>query len=265
MSAGCRIPFADNSWLSAVHESSSDFDPLGAGAGFHLDAESGYRVDPGFSGGGLWCLDDEAVIAIFGQANERGDGRAITLHQTIARFPDQHLNQLSERFDATLASDIALSACALHDALGERTGPRFNVIIDAFDEASEAGDSSWGRKPGCWRFGSTSASKVLSVNADGPIHPAEDSWVVALHSSATGSGSRRGAGVAIDGRRVLTRAHAVLRGDVDRRTRRPDSRSRIRRPRARRWVGQVSYTVTANWTNTGRDGRDATAREPAGT
>jgi hypothetical protein len=31
MSAGVPLPPAENSWVAAVHKSSSDFDPLGAG------------------------------------------------------------------------------------------------------------------------------------------------------------------------------------------------------------------------------------------
>lgn len=86
---------------------------VGAALGYgwiRLDAESRYHVDPGFSGGGLWSPDYDAVIGVVGQANDRGDGRAITLHQAVGCFPDQNLSQLSERFAPTLAGPIALSA-----------------------------------------------------------------------------------------------------------------------------------------------------------
>lgn len=56
-----------------------------------LDALSRYQVERGFSGGGLWSPDYQAVIAVVGQANDRGDGRAITLHQADASFPGEQL------------------------------------------------------------------------------------------------------------------------------------------------------------------------------
>ncbi|MFJ1761397.1 NACHT and WD repeat domain-containing protein, partial [Amycolatopsis sp. NPDC088138] len=44
-----------------------------------LDTTSRYPVDQGFSGGGLWCPDYDAVVAVVGEANARGDGQALTL------------------------------------------------------------------------------------------------------------------------------------------------------------------------------------------
>ena len=56
-----------------------------------LDALSRYQIERGFSGGGLWSPDYQAVIGIVGQANDRGDGRAITLHQAKGCFPGEQL------------------------------------------------------------------------------------------------------------------------------------------------------------------------------
>lgn len=75
-----------------------------------LDAESRYHVEPGFSGGGLWSPDYEAVVAIVGEANDRGDGRAITVYQASTCFSSENLAQLTGRFPATLAGEVALAA-----------------------------------------------------------------------------------------------------------------------------------------------------------
>ena len=57
-----------------------------------LDKASRYPVERGFSGGGLWSPDYQAVVAVVGQANDaNGDGRAITLHQADQWFPEQNL------------------------------------------------------------------------------------------------------------------------------------------------------------------------------
>ena len=52
-----------------------------------LDTGSRYLIRPGFSGGGLWSQDYEAVVGVVGQAHANGDGRAITLHQADLDFP----------------------------------------------------------------------------------------------------------------------------------------------------------------------------------
>ena len=56
-----------------------------------LDTSSRYLIRPGFSGGGLWSPDYEAVVGIVGQAHGNGDGRAITLHQADLELPDLKL------------------------------------------------------------------------------------------------------------------------------------------------------------------------------
>ena len=72
-----------------------------------LDTNSRYLVEPGFSGGGLWSQDYEAIIGIVGQAHGNGDGRAITLHQANLSFPDHKLGVLS-RWSAEAAGEVAL-------------------------------------------------------------------------------------------------------------------------------------------------------------
>ena len=48
---------------------------------------SRYLIRPGFSGGGLWSPDYQAVVGIVGQAHANGDGRAITLYQADLDLP----------------------------------------------------------------------------------------------------------------------------------------------------------------------------------
>ena len=71
-----------------------------------LDTSSRYLIRPGFSGGGLWSPDYEAVVGIVGQAHANGDGRAITLHQADREFPDL---KLTERWSAAAAGEVALT------------------------------------------------------------------------------------------------------------------------------------------------------------
>jgi len=85
-------------------------DALGRGW-VRLDTASRYPVAAGFSGGGLWSPDYQAVVGVVGQANdENGDGLAITLHQADQWLPDQKLRILAERGSLTAAGEVALSA-----------------------------------------------------------------------------------------------------------------------------------------------------------
>jgi WD40 repeat protein len=86
---------------------------VGAALGYgwvRLDVNSRYHVEAGFSGGGLWSPDYQAVVAIVGQANDRGDARAITLYQAAMSFPDQYLRELTEQFSVAQSGDVALAA-----------------------------------------------------------------------------------------------------------------------------------------------------------
>ena len=73
-----------------------------------LDTGSRYLIRPGFSGGGLWSPDYEAVVGIVGQAHANGDGRAITLRQADQDFPDLELAALT-RWSVEAAGEIALA------------------------------------------------------------------------------------------------------------------------------------------------------------
>ena len=73
-----------------------------------LDTESRYLIRPGFSGGGLWSPDYQAVVGIVGQAHANGDGRAITLHQADLDLPEVKLAGLA-RWSAETAGEVALA------------------------------------------------------------------------------------------------------------------------------------------------------------
>ena len=73
-----------------------------------LDTSSRYLIRPGFSGGGLWSPDYEAVVGIVGQAHANGDGRAITLHQADLDFPDLKLAALAS-WSVEAAGEVALT------------------------------------------------------------------------------------------------------------------------------------------------------------
>ena len=85
---------------------------VGAALGYgwvRLDAESRYYVEPGFSGGGLWSADYGAVVGLVGAANDRGDGRALTLHQADRCLPAEQIRLLTE-WSVEAAGEVALSA-----------------------------------------------------------------------------------------------------------------------------------------------------------
>jgi WD40 repeat protein len=85
---------------------------VGASLGYgwvRLDTASRYHVEPGFSGGGLWSAEYEAVIGIVGEANSRGDGRAFSLFQAGRWLPADRLHELA-RWGAGSAGGLALAS-----------------------------------------------------------------------------------------------------------------------------------------------------------
>jgi hypothetical protein len=73
-----------------------------------LDTESRYLIRPGFSGGGLWSPDYQAVVGVVGQAHANGDGRAITLHQADLCLPDHKLALLAS-WSVEAAGEVAVN------------------------------------------------------------------------------------------------------------------------------------------------------------
>jgi hypothetical protein len=83
-----------------------DGDPFGSTTAGTIESALGYGaillaadrsadqwapVAHGFSGGGLWSPDYQAVVAVVSQANGEGNGRAITLYQAAEWFPGESL------------------------------------------------------------------------------------------------------------------------------------------------------------------------------
>jgi WD40 repeat protein/DNA-binding SARP family transcriptional activator len=72
-----------------------------------LDTQSHYLSRPGFSGGGLWSPDYQAVVGVVGPAHGNGGARAITLHEADLRFPEHRLGALAN-WSAEAAGEVAL-------------------------------------------------------------------------------------------------------------------------------------------------------------
>lgn len=58
------------------------------------DPDNEAPVTHGFSGGGLWSFDHQAVVAVVSETRGNGDGRAITLHRAAKWFPGEELESL---------------------------------------------------------------------------------------------------------------------------------------------------------------------------
>ena len=72
-----------------------------------LDTQSPHLARPGFSGGGLWSPDYQAVVGVVGQTHGNGEGRAVTLHQADLCFPGHQLVALAG-WSAEAAGEAAL-------------------------------------------------------------------------------------------------------------------------------------------------------------
>jgi WD40 repeat protein len=73
-----------------------------------LDTSSRYGVEAGFSGGGLWSPDYEAVVGIVTASNGT-DALAVTLHQADQCFSEEGLSALTG-WSADQAGEVALSS-----------------------------------------------------------------------------------------------------------------------------------------------------------
>jgi hypothetical protein len=74
-----------------------------------LGSPSRHLVEGGFSGGGLWCPRYDAVVGLVGQANDRGDGRALTFDWLDGRLPAEKIRGLAGWW-AGDAGEVALAA-----------------------------------------------------------------------------------------------------------------------------------------------------------
>ncbi|MGH3550918.1 MAG: serine protease [Pseudonocardiaceae bacterium] len=95
-------------------------DPHGNDANGMVDAKLGhgcvrlrrtsrYPLQPGFSGAGLWCPDYGAVVGVVVQANDLGDGRAITLHQADGYLPAEEIRALTQ-WTVAVTDEVAQTA-----------------------------------------------------------------------------------------------------------------------------------------------------------
>jgi WD40 repeat protein len=72
-----------------------------------LDTQSPDLARPGFSGGGLWSPDYQAVVGVVGRTHGNGEGRAVTLHQADLCLPGHQLAALAG-WSAEAAGEVAL-------------------------------------------------------------------------------------------------------------------------------------------------------------
>jgi len=72
-----------------------------------LDTPSPHLARPGFSGGGVWSPDYQAVVGVIGRVHGNGEGRAVTLHQADLCFPHHQLAALAA-WTAEEAGEAAL-------------------------------------------------------------------------------------------------------------------------------------------------------------
>lgn len=74
-----------------------------------LDTDSRYPVTAGYSGAALWSPAYAAVVGMIGQANSKGDARAISLRQVDRCMPKQNLRALAT-WSVEAAGEAALAA-----------------------------------------------------------------------------------------------------------------------------------------------------------
>jgi hypothetical protein len=122
-------------------------DPLGGFSGGWLGAALGYGwtrlyrespdpVEGGFSGGGLWCGDHQAVVAVVGQSDgERGGGRAITLYEADQWFPGQNLSALAVRHSLPDMAGLGPLTPEVAELAGQLAGrpDALDIIYEVFD------------------------------------------------------------------------------------------------------------------------------------
>ncbi|TYB67701.1 hypothetical protein FXF51_13025 [Nonomuraea sp. PA05] len=83
---------------------------LGYGS-IRLATESASPLASGFSGGGLWSPDYEAVVAVVSDSRAvSGGGRAITLFEADRCFPGQRLRRLADSWSTEQAGQLALAS-----------------------------------------------------------------------------------------------------------------------------------------------------------
>jgi hypothetical protein len=110
-----------------------------------LDAASRYHVEPGFSGGGLWCPMYNAVVGVVGEANAQGDGRAIALHQADGYLPAEKIRLLAQ-WSIAAAGEVAKAAWGWSLAADREADRHWNPRARGVSVASELGYRFRGRR-----------------------------------------------------------------------------------------------------------------------
>jgi WD40 repeat protein len=75
-----------------------------------MDARSAYRIEPGFSGAGLWSSEFGAIVGVVAVSDEHRNGQALTIYQADRCLPGQGLRQLAEESRVTDSGGQALAA-----------------------------------------------------------------------------------------------------------------------------------------------------------
>jgi WD40 repeat protein len=75
-----------------------------------IDVTSSYRIEPGFSGAGLWSSEYDAVVGIIAVHDDQQNGQALTIYQADGCLPGQGLRELAEESHATDCGELALTA-----------------------------------------------------------------------------------------------------------------------------------------------------------
>ena len=112
-----RVTLVEKRWWAFGFESrrgNSAYGAVGTSLGdgyIRIDADPTaiYRLKGGFSGGGVWSPDFEAVVGLVVSADEHGNGHAVTFHQIDLCFPQEKLSQLAQ-WMACDAGEAALAA-----------------------------------------------------------------------------------------------------------------------------------------------------------
>ncbi|MBV9651067.1 MAG: trypsin-like peptidase domain-containing protein [Pseudonocardiales bacterium] len=121
---------------------------IGASLGYgcvRLDTEARYHVEVGFSGSGLWCPDYGAVVGVVGQPDDRGDGRAILLHQADGYFPAEKI-QLLTQWTLASADEVAQAAWGWTLATDKEADRHWRPRARGVSVASERGYRFRGRR-----------------------------------------------------------------------------------------------------------------------
>jgi WD40 repeat protein len=134
-----------------------------------MDARSAYRIEPGFSGAGLWSSEFGAIVGVVAVPDEHRNGQALTIYQADRCLPGQRLRQLAEESRVTDSGGQALAA--------------------------------WGASQQLVRDAYYAQNMTIIVNAQKPQPQQLQGWDLATDPEARRHWSPRARGVAVDSER----------------------------------------------------------------